>query len=109
MDLICLDLIMGRPTQPARKKSDPTWPNDATGRARAKIFDPKPDPTQKLNLKAQNRPDPTQPDHVMGWARAKNFDPTIRKNLTRTLLMIRSRYVVQESNIFIYKVKNRVQ
>src|SRR6185295_15818943 len=67
------------PTQPARKKPDPTrpelrggWaravffdPQQSTGRARAVIFDPKPDPTRKTRPKGQKtRPNPkkTRPD-----------------------------------------------
>jgi len=80
------------PTQPARKKPDPTrpelrggWaravffdPQQSTGRARAVIFDPKPDPTRKTRPKGQKtRPNPkkTRPDTPAQGARANPTRP----------------------------------
>ena len=89
-----VDLGMGpnNPTQPARKKPDPTrpelrggWaravffdPQQSTGRARAVIFDPKPDPTRKTRPKGQKtRPNPkkTRPDTPAQGARANPTRP----------------------------------
>ena len=80
------------PTQPVRKKPDPTrpelrggWaravffdPQQSTGRARAVIFDPKPDPTRKTRPKGQKtRPNPkkTRPDTPAQGARANPTRP----------------------------------
>src|SRR6185295_15444168 len=80
------------PTQPARKKPDPTrpelrggWaravffdPQQSTGWARAVIFDPKPDPTRKTRPKGQKtRPNPkkNRPDTPAQGARANPTRP----------------------------------
>ena len=47
------------PTQPVRKKPDPTRPEKVTGRVWAETFDPelkKPDPTRKLHIKLRANP-----------------------------------------------------